>query len=395
MEDFNLDDLAALTNLSAENYTGRPDPEKWFKMLVQVLTNTTSTDDPWDRVSEGLIKVQEVLVPLLLICGLPGNLIAIFVFSTKPLRGKPTSCYLGGMAVAHSLFLTILAVNWVGHMGAKLLVLHGFCQLHLYVWFVSKFLSVWFLVGFVLEQYVTVCHPMKSAKICSLQRTRFFILLFVVLSMTLYLYIPVMTRVYDVFGHSRCSPKLGFVTHVNFLNHFSRFMTGPIPYLSIFVLSLRMFSRIYAISRASEERLRRSGDRGDAGRGERPSHLRIKLRITRVLLLVSSIYTLLSLPWQIYRFYAIFFAPLNTRDAVLDAILSHTYYLQFSLNFYIFSALASKFRKSVLVLVCPCREFLRQRLPRRRRRHRASDSHSLSGRHSLRCTLGEAPSTSL
>ncbi|GFS11641.1 thyrotropin-releasing hormone receptor [Elysia marginata] len=95
-------------------------------------------------------------IPVLVVVGLAGNLLALTVFLCSPLRRITSSVYLAGQAITDLLFLTFLGLNWLASIQINVFALPGLCQTLVYVTYVVSFLSLWVIVALTFDLYASI-----------------------------------------------------------------------------------------------------------------------------------------------------------------------------------------------------------------------------------------------
>ncbi|KAK3786303.1 hypothetical protein RRG08_057681 [Elysia crispata] len=95
-------------------------------------------------------------IPVVVIVGLAGNLLALTAFLCSPLRRVTTSVYLAGQAFTDLLFLTFLGINWLASIQIDVFALPGLCQTLVYVTYVVSFLSLWLIVALTFDLYSSI-----------------------------------------------------------------------------------------------------------------------------------------------------------------------------------------------------------------------------------------------
>ncbi|RUS91251.1 hypothetical protein EGW08_000963 [Elysia chlorotica] len=95
-------------------------------------------------------------IPVVVIAGLAGNLLALTVFLCSPLRRVTTSVYLAGQACTDLLFLIFLGINWLASIQIDVFALPGLCQTLVYVTYVVSFLSLWLIVALTFDLFTSI-----------------------------------------------------------------------------------------------------------------------------------------------------------------------------------------------------------------------------------------------
>ena len=123
--------------------------------------------------------------------GLLGNILSIIVLSNKRMSST-TSLYLMALAVFDSLVLVSLilfmALPSIYYFTGKLESYNRFYPyLHPFAYptaLTAQTCSIYITVGFTVERYIAVCHPLKATKMCTMSRARKSLLLIFACSLT-------------------------------------------------------------------------------------------------------------------------------------------------------------------------------------------------------------------
>ena len=121
--------------------------------------------------------------------GFLGNMLSIIVLAHRRMRSS-TSCYLIALAVYDSLVLVSLVLFMalpVVHMKTNNLQWYYdlYPYLHPFAYplaLTSQTCSIYTTVGFTIERYIAVCHPLKAATWCTISRARKAILIILCVS---------------------------------------------------------------------------------------------------------------------------------------------------------------------------------------------------------------------
>lgn len=217
--------------------------------------------------------------PVLIVLGCIGNLISIIVFYKSKLRAQSTSQYLSALALSDTLFLCQLLAPWLKAVGAiNLFARNGFCQLFVYLSYVTCNYSSWLVVAFTTERFVAVVYPLRLNAIYTVKRARHIIGLLA--AVALLLNVPVLR--FAVPRGDDCDVDELVMVHAARFNVLDTVVSFTLPLTAIVVLNSCIVWGVYRVSRA---------------RAHLTSRLRPgSQRVTRMLLIVSSVFVLLNLP---------------------------------------------------------------------------------------------------
>ncbi len=172
---------------------------------------------PWgDNVtSDGLRIYQDILtnveyyfVPLIILVGFVGNSLSFVVFVGTHLRRHSCNIYLASLSVGNNAFLLGVLISWSNNVGFGVFSVDGWCQVVVYLTYVSSFLSVWYVVSFTVERYIVVCFPLKRDELCSTRTAKIVVGTLAVFSLLAYSFAPFTHGVISLhdLGPSLCAP---------------------------------------------------------------------------------------------------------------------------------------------------------------------------------------------
>ena len=119
-------------------------------------------------------------VSLVIYCiGFPGNILAFAVWIQKRMRHS-SGCYLAALALDDFIFLSLhvvfeLHMVWE-HSGLNTPVV---CQLFPVLFLAAQYLGPLLVLGFTTERYISICHPFRREKYCTVRRARIVIAILV------------------------------------------------------------------------------------------------------------------------------------------------------------------------------------------------------------------------
>ncbi|XP_049314653.1 cysteinyl leukotriene receptor 1 [Bactrocera dorsalis] len=121
------------------------------------------------------ITTHYYYVPALVIAGTIGNILSVFVFSTTKLRKLSSSIYLAALAISDTCFLWGLAVQWMNFLDVDVYNRDFFCQFFTFLSNWACFCSAWFVVAFTVERFIAVAFPLKRQTMCTVHRAKYVI----------------------------------------------------------------------------------------------------------------------------------------------------------------------------------------------------------------------------
>ncbi|KAL8620596.1 hypothetical protein ACOMHN_017877 [Nucella lapillus] len=131
---------------------------------------------------------SHIIVPVIIFTGIIGNILAFFVFVFSSLKRLPMSVYLASLAFVDCSFLLCLGAGWLDNFRFSFFKQEVVCTCVVYMTYVFSFLSVWFVVCFTMDMYLTLFHEALAARINYVSKARFVVCSLALLSGCLYLH---------------------------------------------------------------------------------------------------------------------------------------------------------------------------------------------------------------
>ncbi|XP_049885852.1 neuromedin-U receptor 1 [Pectinophora gossypiella] len=302
--------------------------------------------------------------PLLIALGTIGNLVSVFVFYSSKLRLQSTSQYLSALAISDTIFLFQLLPPWLNAVQlTDLFNRKGFCQIFVYVTYVTCCLSAWLVVAFTVERFVAVLYPLQRNAICTVTRARHIICSIVIAA--LLLNVPVL-RFAKATKHD-CSIDYDYMDYAARFNLVDTIVTFSAPLIVIIIMNTWIMIGVYRLERARHQLMKAEQPQPLAGQRGRPARLLgcppSQQRVTRMLLIVSSVFVVLNMPAYTMRMLAYAYdmtsGENSGRWAALQQVATMFFDTNFGINFILYCLSGQNFRRA-----------LRQTLPWLRRRAR-------------------------
>ena len=404
-------------------------------MLLVHNSTPPNPEDPYSVWSFRAVVwgLHKYLTPGIIVIGLLGNMTSFAVFVGTRLRGLSSSVYLAALALADTGFLLQLFVTWLSYVRVFIFHREGWCQTFVYLTYVCSFLSVWYVVGFTVERYIAVCYPLKRHDMCTSLRAKKVVIFLALFAFAAYSFGAWTSGlVHPALGEGapRCQPLPEYRNLVNILNNIDTVITLIIPSISIFVLNVRIATKIkYFYAKrmgmtASQQVLHgrlatrpaayreactddASPDSGDEGGKTQTTALRQRsqITITKMLLVVSTMFLLLNMPSHAIRVHDFLMScagqsyvpPLDL--VYWQQVFQMVYYCNFSINFFLYSVCGKNFRKALCRLFgyyCRGLSVCRSRknpVAHPRRMQRRQDSTSQNTMRSLMPQTSISPSS--
>ena len=345
--------------------------------------------DPYPTLRFLVLRLNHYLIPVIILLGIVGNLFSLMVFLGTYMRRRSVSVYLAALAISDTSFLVTLTVTWLEYVHINVFHTNGWCQLVIYLSYCSSFLSVWFVVSFTVERYIAVCHPLKRPEMCTTERARHVVVWLTVACLVAYsvtLWTSGIVEIYGVKGDSYyiCTPLSKFMAVHTALTYADTVATLLVPFLTIVVLNIKIAHRIayfynrhkqrctviQSINRESHLTSSTGSSRmpfatnmsSSASQGVVHTEARVsftlcskaQLQITKMLLIISSLFLLVNLPSYVLRLRLFILSVLQHQldvkaqnfQILLQQIFQLVYYTNFGMNFVLYSICSSKFRQA-------------------------------------------------
>ena len=381
-----------------------------LKMLMESFRNKSSGGSWISAFSE---YTNLYLTPVIIFTGLCGNALSFTVFTCTYLRMKSSSIYLATLSVADAGFLLCLFFIWLARVNVPLFHMSGWCQLFVYLNHVFYFLSAWSVVGFTCERYIAVYHPLRKDRYSEQRISRMIIFTTSAFALVSYIYNFWTSGVREVDSRPICMPLTRYYDMLTVITIFDMFIAFLLPSSLIVVLNIRIMLKLRAYQQQSVKRLQelrmkqresetvqlhvpstcirklnmvaslsRSGSmhftfvsrsehekehyscRPFTNR-ENVNHVRKSIsqyRTARILLLVSTVFLVLNSPNHILKMQA-FIRNLIAKSSrtskkliIWQELFQLVYFLNFAINFFIYSLCSKTFRSALKRLHLRCRK---------------------------------------
>nr|XP_053646672.1 thyrotropin-releasing hormone receptor-like [Cherax quadricarinatus] len=402
-------DIADMTSKVNESDVGQ-DERVTLQLESVNMTPWSGDNSSWDN---GLINgstteahmyiidhIQQWLTPVLVVFGCVGNITSVWVFHSSKLRSLSSSCYLAALAASDTVFLLTLLLVWLSMVGYDLLNQPGWCQAIIYASYVATFLSVWLVVAFTVERFIAVCYPLLRAAVCTVRRARLVILALTIVALLLYSYLVVAAApgMHPTAGRTMCKVRPQYVQVATTMNHIDTVLTLVLPVLLIVTLNVRIARCVWHVERlrhsmtlahshtASNDGCGRwaGSEEGTSvlsvgsGRGGPVPRVRSQNKVTKMLLIISTVFILLNMPSYVMRAYILFWCGEQCDESVVFYTLQQTFtllfYTNFAINFLLYCVTGQNFRRAVAGMCLTARRCRRRRRRNRRHPHHAHPS---------------------
>ena len=286
-------------------------------------------------------------MPVLIGGGVIGNSLSLVVFLNTHHNRLSLSVYLAALAISDIGFLLSLLFGWVGGTKFALFHINGWCQTVVFVSYTTSFLSVWFVVAFTVERYIAICHPFHRPEMCTTGRAKKVVIGLSTFAIITYSCNFWTTGVrFDVATNlTTCTPLREYYHFHLFLTYGDAIVTLFVPFLAIVIFNITIAHRIAYFY---HKRQRLMSERHYAQ--QNILQCRAQIKVTKMLMVVSSVFLFTNLPSYVIRFRVFILAFVqgykrtSRLDLLIQKMFQFLYYSNFAINFLLYSAANRKFR---------------------------------------------------
>lgn len=293
---------------------------------------------------------------------------------------KRTSCniYLAALATSDTAFLLCVFLSW----SADIYNRRGWCQTLVYLTYVTSFLSVWYIVAFTTERFLLVCFPSVRHKVCTPAVAQAIVSVLTVFAFAFYSFAPVVSGILSFHGHTICAPLPDYIQVSWILNNLDTLLTLVIPVIIILSCNIRIArlvctfyktkppnpyhyvckweftgqshnNNVYQANmstRRSYSSVSTTGVHSTTLPTNAKSGSSYQMKATRMLLIVSTVFLVCNLPTHAVRCYGFVMNMVDesyvpSRTFILwQKFFQIMYYINFSVNFFLYSFSSRSFR---------------------------------------------------
>ncbi|XP_069101364.1 somatostatin receptor type 2-like [Argopecten irradians] len=320
-----------------------------------------------DALQTFVIYANRYLLPIIIVTGFLGNTISFFVFICSRLKRISTSVYLAALSISDTGFLFCVGFGWLDAMGIHFFHTNGICQIVVYMTFVFSFTSVWYVNAFTTEMYVAVFHASKGGKVCKPRFARRAVIILTAFAALLYMFSFWTAKVATNGDEQKCMSTSNDRDTMMVLSILDTFLTLLLPFSMIIFMTTRLLidiSRLYKKphddgSSSNNNSISDSQDRPETNIGNdrvAKQALKAQAKLKRMLVVVIIVFVVLNLPSHAIRVQFFFRSITESHYAVSRTevywqhIVQILYYINFAINFVLYSACAKSFRHALLKL---------------------------------------------
>ncbi|XP_063422220.1 probable G-protein coupled receptor 139 [Mytilus trossulus] len=303
------------------------------------------------------VNIYTIVVPIIAVVGLFGNTASIAVFTSSFLKRHSSSVFLAALAFVDNLFLLTLFLTWFDQTASNILSTTIPCQIVVYVTYFAAFLSVWLVVGFTTERYLAICHPLRAPMLCSNRRQKIAVTCLVLFAAVFYTFAIWTTEAVQYGPRKWCLTINDYYEFLQIVTWIDTIISMVLPFFCIAFMNCRVICKAAIFHKKRQHCYKPT----DSLKVKRNKHLTNKsqMRVTRTLLIVSSLFLVLNFPSHLARLYNIIVAPVSKEkyEKFLQQICQLLYYSTFSVNFFVYALYGKHFQKSFWLMIRSFKQF--------------------------------------
>lgn len=240
------------------------------------------------------LDIYAYVTPFIIVVGILGNLVALRVFVSRRMRKMSASLYLACLALSDSCaLLSYVLVEWLnrglprwpGGWPCNLTAISGLCQGYVFASYMFRFMSAWFIVAFTIERYIGICMPLRRHVHCKRAFARQSLGAVVLAAVASSIWKPFLVVVQVSREVPICSYRPGYRVLTFVLDSIYGGSITVIPFVIMLTLNLLICRKL----RQTKKRYLRHRFVTEESS--------IRLEFTAILLLVSTMFILLNVPY--------------------------------------------------------------------------------------------------
>ena len=323
-----------------------------------ILWNGSHFEDFGEDYMQVMQSLNTFVIPTVVLVGVIGNILTLVVFQGTYLRQTTLSVHLTALALSDFCCLVTIFISWLEVVKVNAYTTTGVCQISVYVLYVGSFLSMWYVVSFTVERYITICYPLKRPHMCTASRAKAVTSSLAVFAMVAYGCVLWTYRVQKSGASSMCIPTEEYAQITLLIASVDTIFALFIPFCVILGMNLTIVHKIARFYRIRNRRFP-SFDENRRLNGRNASSLatRAQLQMTKVLLIVSSLFLLINLPSCVIRMRILIvrlsgdFLATGPQEFMWQSVFQIVYYTNFAINVFLYGICCRKFRKALKRLV--------------------------------------------
>lgn len=303
----------------------------------------TSFDPDQSSAYVVMRRLQTILIPIICVLGIVGNVLAAGIFLSSSLSKTSCCFHLASKSLNDIGFLLSLFIVWLFRLKVPLFTTPGVCQVTVFLTYVCGCLSVWFVVGITVENFIRFTQPRLVRRYCNVVMAKRMVAGVTATSALLYNFSLWTTGV-----------KVGpdGTKHCTSLAHFQNIVMATTVIdtaLTLILPSILMFFLIVSIVVKSIEAFERKKRLMAASQRGQKKRLTPEGKMTTFLFVISIIFLALNLPTHAIRLKLLIQVYVQHQhpsyaDVILQRVFEILLYFNFSTNCLIYLLFGERFR---------------------------------------------------
>ncbi|KAL4217737.1 hypothetical protein ACF0H5_022477 [Mactra antiquata] len=338
----------------SENVTMTTTPFLNTTPTVMTTTEATAGDAmDMEMATKMHYYTSTVLGTIFVIVGIIGNILSILVWRRKKMWSS-TGTYLIGQAIVDiGLLVFFFITDSLTQMAPSIKTTYSYGVFFSYIGFPIFFLfvvcSIWYTVGVTVDRYIHVCWFNHAKDMCSVKRA--LTGLGIITTLCFIINIPHFASYEPVANDNGSSTEAGFKPteygagegskHYEFWVHCMFLVLAP--WASIFILNMLIIQKVSSMNRHMEEK------RGSSGKVKAKKS---EAQMTRMLLTVTFTFLVLIAFQCITQCFFMLAAGNHRIVSEAFSIAKLGVVINSSINFFLYSLSAKRFRKELRVVLC-------------------------------------------
>lgn len=304
------------------------------------------------------------LIPFIVMMGVVGNICSFVVFVFSKLNRISTSIYLAALSISDTGFLLFVWVGWFDIIGINFFHREGICHVVVFLTYVFGFTSVWYVNAFTTDMYVAVFYSSLGTKVCRPGFAKKAVAGLTSFAVIFYLFSLWTSKIVDVGnGRKKCVSAPQNYEQMMIFTVLDTLLTLIIPFSMIIFMITRLLIDITKFYR-SENQLNEEHTNSEssnsltAGEGTTNSSvqqgMKAQAKLKRMIVVVILVFLVLNLPCHVIRLQSILRSAFDksyittTNEILWQMFFQIIYYVNFSVNFVLYSACAKSFRSALM-----------------------------------------------
>ncbi|XP_076324159.1 G-protein coupled receptor [Tachypleus tridentatus] len=318
-----------------------------------------------DEVSIKILRYFNIIyVPFIVIFGMLGNILSFKAFFFSRLKLRPSSQYLGCLAISDFGYLSMVLLTYFQSQQYPALNVDSVCKFVQYMSCIFSCWSVWLIVSFTVERFLAVKFPLLRPRLLNPSRARLVISLTALMSALFNSYIILFAGITRMEGTNlfQCDVLQQYESLWIYTNLVDMILTLLIPVILIVSMNFMIGYILYTFhvdhNEAKEATFRHSfslqktsvSQISESSRHSPFADIN-QVKVTRIILLISSVFVILNIPSYTNRVYVSVML-LRESDSSQNIFVFHQwsmllFYTNFAINFLLYNFSSRLFRRII------------------------------------------------